>query len=525
MARGTAVLSDAGSSARTRRRSMVAALALLGACSALIGAAPASAGIQQEFSVFKECPTANPAVTICLYSTTASGEFKIGSKVVPINKTVVLQGGLTSGSPILVPAADGNTLSKTPLTLPGGLVGLEVLPPLTEVTATAEIAGPVEVNVANFGSRKGTAVTLPLKVKLDNPLLLGSCYVGSEAEPLTPHLTTGTTSPPSPTTPLLGTSGTLEFAAAGKINQFSNSSLVDNTFPAPGANGCAGLLAPVVDPAVDIEAGLPSAAGTNNAVLNGTLRQASAISVKRQAELPEIGRCVKTTGQRVGKEEFYPGHYVDAGCTREFPTPPSTVGKYEWTPGAASAAFTGSGKAATLETVGKQKLMCTESATSGEYTGTKTATLRVTLTGCKKVASKEACQSAGAAAGEIKASSLQGELGFIKDFAEGGAVTVALGWDLKHSPSIVSGECGASKEALVLTGSVIAPISAVDKMLPAYNLTPKATAGKQAPESFEEAPNDTLSVAFGPGTPEQAGLTTIEKIVNGEKLEFKAIAE
>ena len=512
-----------GTVARMRSRTLLICTALA-ACTALLGASSAQAGIKQEFSVFNDCPLANPAVTICVYSTVTSGEFKIGSKTVPINKTVTLQGGLTEGSEALVPAADGNTLSKTPLVLPGGLVGLEVLPPLTEVTATAEIAGPVLINVPNYGKQAGTAVTLPLKVKLDNPLLLESCYVGSPAEPLTPHLTTGTTSPPAGIEPLTGTSGKLEFKAAGKINVFSGSSLVDNTFPAPGANGCAGPLALLVDPAVDIQAGLPSAAGTNRAVMNGTLKQAASIVVQRQREIPEVGRCVKVTGERVGKEILYPGHYVDPGCVREFPTAPTTIGKYEWTPGAVAKHFSGSGSTAALETVGKTKIACAGSSNSGEFTGLKTATLGITLTGCKRVSSKEACQSTGAAPGEIKASGLEGELGFIKDSVVENVVTVSVGLDLKHSPSIVSGECGAAKESLVVTGSVIGGLAA-DKMAAASTLKLKAKGGKQEPESFEEEPKDTLGAAFAGGTPEQAGLTNTQKLTYGEKLEIKAYAE
>ena len=53
----------------------------------------------------------------------------------------------------------------------------------------------------------------------------------------------------------------------------------------------------------------------------------------------------------------------------------------------------------------------------------------------------------------------------------------------------------------------------------------KALMGKQSPESFEEAPNDVLSAAFGGGAGEQAGLTAAERINFGEKLEIKAIAE
>jgi hypothetical protein len=149
----------------------------------------------------------------------------------------------------------------------------------------------------------------------------------------------------------------------------------------------------------------------------------------------------------------------------------------------------------------------------------------VTLTGCKLAATKEACQSAGAAAGEISAPGLQANLGFIKDLAQEGELLLSLGWDLQRTPSILSAECGSAKSALTVSGSVIAPISALDKMVSAYTLKFSQTAGKQAPESFEEMPKDTLSAALGSGPGEQAGLKGTVKIANEEKLEFKAETE
>ena len=69
----------------------LALAALLG-----LGAVPAFAGLQKEFSVFKFCPYENPEVSTCIYSTTTGGEFHLGSKTVPVEpKVVVLQGGLT----------------------------------------------------------------------------------------------------------------------------------------------------------------------------------------------------------------------------------------------------------------------------------------------------------------------------------------------------------------------------------------------------------------------------------------------
>jgi hypothetical protein len=291
----------------------------------------------------------------------------------------------------------------------------------------------------------------------------------------------------------------------------------------PGANGCAEPLSLVIDPAVDLQTGLPAAGGKNTAVLSGTLEQAGVKTVRAQGALPDLGRCVKTASEKAGEETVYHGSYFDSGCTYEDPHKSSP---YEWLPGPGTAkTFSAGGKAVTLETVGKSKVTCTESIGAGEYTGTKSATLGLSLSGCKLVSSKEACQSAGSGSGVIVANGLEAALGFIKDEATENGVTVSLGWDLKHEPSVVSAECGAAKEALNVTGSVIAPITVIDKMAASYVLKAKATAGHQEPEQFEEGPKDTLSATLGAGAAEQAGLTSAVKVLNGEKLEFKALAE
>jgi hypothetical protein len=506
-----------------RRRAVVGIPALAVAIFALLFAAPAFAGLKHDFSVFYDCPINDPNAAACLVSTTNSGEFVIGSKTVPINKTVTLQGATSETSNQLIPAVDGNTLSKTPLTLPGGLVGIE-LGGTTEVTATAELAGPVVLELQNLGTNS-PAIHLPVKVKLDNPALGTSCYIGSNSEQVALALTTGTTSPPPPNKPITGSKGGVESFDHSKIIAVTGASLVDNSFSAPGVNGCGGALAPVVDPVVNVDAGLPAAAGKNTAILNSGFVTATPRAIKAQAALPEIGRCVKVAFTKEGKEKIYHGHYEAKDCREENPLPPASVnGQYEWLPGAgANSTFTTSSAKTTLATVGGTAITCSHSTGSGEYTGQKTATATITLTGCQVAASKQACQSSGAGAGEIVTSPLAGELGFIEDFYEGEDLHVSVGLDLKHAPTLLTAECGS--EALSVAGSVIAPISSVDKMTPNFTVKFKAAGGKQLPEAFEEEPNDTLSSTLGGGSPEQAGLTSAGKIANGEKLEIKAATE
>jgi hypothetical protein len=496
---------------------MAVALAALAMAAALGSASPALAGLQHEFAVFSDCPVANPAVGVCIYSTTTSGEFKIGNKTVPIDKTVVLQGGIKEGSTELIPAADGNTLSKTPLLVPGGIIGIELLGPLTEVTATAELAGTVQVSTLATLSRTGTAVQLPLKVKLDNALLGTDCRIGQ----FEPQLTTGETNPPPPASPISGGHGMLTQAGNGKIQVLTGASLVDNAFAVPGVEGfCGGLLFLAVNPATDLIVGIPAGPGHNAAILNGSLEAAPANLVRIEATLPELGRCVKATSTKEGKTTLYHGLYLDSGCTTETT---NRNGKFEWEAGPGSMKqFTAGGLTATLETVGKAKVKCMGSAGSGEYTGTKTANVSVTFTGCVRSSSLETCQSSGAGAGEVQATGLQAKLGFIKDAVGSEGLVASVGWDLAKDGTIVSATCGASKEALLVTGSVIAPVPGVDKMVSAFSVKPKALTGIQAPESFEEGAKDVLSATLGAGSPEQAGLTTSEKWTGGERLEIRA---
>jgi hypothetical protein len=289
------------------RRTLLSAVTVVTASlMALAWASPALAVEHHpkgDFAPFADCPLSNPATNLCLLAKTESGEVKIGKKTVPITKTITLQGGAHEAAIEhleFIGAEDGNTLSKTPQTVPGGLAGLincnEISEPvarltcelvfqngLTGVTATTELAAPasaIGISVQNLIEAEGTALSLPVKVKLDNPLLGGSCYIGSNASPIVLNLTTGTTSPPPPNKPIKGKVGEISFQDEFAISTIVNNTLVDNMFAAPTASGCGGLLAPVIDPLVNLQLGLPAAAGTNTAIQNNTVKDANAESVK-----------------------------------------------------------------------------------------------------------------------------------------------------------------------------------------------------------------------------------------------------
>jgi hypothetical protein len=280
-------------------------LFLVGAllCAMLIPASAANAAPTGEYAVFSGCPTENPNLFICLYSKTTSGSVTTGKKTVPIKNPVVLQGGVElteSGETRFYGAKGGNTLSKSPQPVPGGLLGIQapswwpsILRNLfnetinngfTGVQATVELAGPpsaikVDLN-ALLSELNDPALTMPVKIKLSNPFLGNNCYIGSNSNPIVWKLTVGTTSPPPPNQPIKGTVGEGTANEKQDILTFKGIRLVDNSFAVPGANGCGGLFSFLVDPFVNDIVGIPSPAGTNAAILEGTLLNGVAASVR-----------------------------------------------------------------------------------------------------------------------------------------------------------------------------------------------------------------------------------------------------
>jgi hypothetical protein len=485
----------------------VIAVSVVAAVTALGAASSALASLNQDIQRFANCPVNTPGVSECVYSTTTGGEFILGKGAVPITKTVTIQGGLDVGK--LVPASNGETLSKTALPVPGGLVGIELPGNFSEVTATAELAGQGEIS---------SNIHLPLKVKLDNTLLGSGCYVGSEEEPLTLNLDYGTTNPPPPNKPISG-KYTITTKDGGEILDI-NGTLVDNSFAAPGANGCT-LLPLVGDLAVNTKEGLPAAAGTNTAIMSGNTEEISSQSVISARPLPDIGRCQKVEGVLEGKKRVPNGDYLNSSCTAQTS---DKIGKYEWTEGAGpSRKFAGTGTKLTLETAGKSSVTCSASSNEGEYTGPKTETASFKLTGCAAGPKGKgaACQSSGAGSGEIQTAALEGGLGYIKE--NEAPETPIVGVDLKPTSgsNVATFECGGSP--ISLTGSVIAPITALDKMATSFKLKPAASGGVQSAQEFEGGSKDTLTFAPSGGSAEGAGLAGASTSSNEESLEIKAV--
>jgi hypothetical protein len=266
------------------------------------GASAASAaGPTGDFAVFNHCPYTNPAVQGCVYSVTNSGSFKLGNATVPITSStpITLQGGvgdLSGDLQPIIPAVGADTLSRTPLQVPGGLIGLvdtggwsgalislfnAAVASVNNVTATAELVGSAQIGTNNFVGQTGTAVKLPVRIHLQNPFLGPNCYIGTTSRPAVLNLTTGTTAPAAPNRPITGSPGSLSYNDDFTVVTISGSQLVDNAFSAPAANDCGFLLLDklLITAGVNLREGLPAAAGKNTAILGGNTKEAGSFYV------------------------------------------------------------------------------------------------------------------------------------------------------------------------------------------------------------------------------------------------------
>jgi hypothetical protein len=130
----------------------------------------------------------------------------------------------------------------------------------------------------------GTALEMPLRFHLKNPFLGGKCYIGSASNPAMLAYTTGSKPPVGVEPELKGKLGQITVNGEGTILTIEGDELVDNTYSAPGAEGCGGPQSLIVDREIDEKQALPAPAGHNRSRLIATLHQAGAAVV---AESPE----------------------------------------------------------------------------------------------------------------------------------------------------------------------------------------------------------------------------------------------
>ncbi len=292
---------------KKRRKAAWALSALAAALTTLAFTGTASAKLVGEFTKFQQCPWTNASVKRCINSLNSGGTTVLGNKTVTVEKAVTLQGGYgepnEAGISKFYAATNGETLTKAAQNVPGGLLG--IVPPeksptlvkllskfffensLTGVSSTLELAKPaseIQVNESALSEAIGVALKMPVRVRMENPFLGKNCYVGSSSSPIWWNLTAGTTSPPGPNKPITGESGEITFLEKGRILRLTGTELVDNAWSAPTASGCGGILSFLVNPIINSQVGLASAAGKNTAILKNTVHISTAAAVKKNNE-------------------------------------------------------------------------------------------------------------------------------------------------------------------------------------------------------------------------------------------------
>lgn len=204
------------------------------------------------FDGWSSCPVADPDVGTCATVVSRGGELKIGSLSVPVpDGSLKVAGGvkyelLPDGDfkDVFVPQAGTNYgVLSNPITIPGGVFGIDTPLGATQVKAQVEAVGLPSVDVLD------AKVSLPVRMKLSNSLLGDNCYIGSASKPITFNLTTSGNPPSQP----IG-------SVPGAV--FPNVPHTDNSFSVPAASGC-GFLGSL-NWVVNLRADTPSAAGKNS---------------------------------------------------------------------------------------------------------------------------------------------------------------------------------------------------------------------------------------------------------------------
>lgn len=244
----------------------------IAAMMALVAATAQAATPAPGYSQFRGCQTEaeNPKSKICVHSVIKSGNFKMGNKNVPITNPIDMTGNVDGEGENFGANAEGG-LKHVKQKVPGGVIGLTGLTWLLEILgsealtlyAVTEAVGQPKLGVTTVPQ----TITLPIRVHLINSVLGNNCYVGSPANPIKLNMTTGTTSPPPPNTPITGKEVEISFDEVKHIIFAKNGEFVDNSFSAPGASGCVltlfGFIPISINGLVNSQSGLPAPAGTN----------------------------------------------------------------------------------------------------------------------------------------------------------------------------------------------------------------------------------------------------------------------
>jgi hypothetical protein len=276
----------------SRKRARLAVAGAITTLAALIPVGSASATtLNGAWAPFTRCPVDDPAMLaadgattadLCVAAHSPGGSIKLGRTSATTGATD-LQLGLLSASTFSLVSPSGGGILADSVKIPGGLLGLMCpsdVPLITQicqkatdnvlnnVSATVEPAGAPSDFDLTAGLGVGQPIlTVPIKIRLKNPLLASTCTIGSNSHPILlkpKNLTTPTGNFTS-----FDTDGTVDPSGVMLRIDLSGTSLGDDSFAVPGATGCGGL--GLLDVAINLKTGLPSPAGKNSLVLNDAL--------------------------------------------------------------------------------------------------------------------------------------------------------------------------------------------------------------------------------------------------------------
>jgi hypothetical protein len=228
---------------------------------------------------------------------------------------------------------------------------------------------------------------------------------------------------------------------------------------------------------------------------------AASASAETLPAVYECGHAPKETVTVKGKpKSVYTGMYTDKKCSKLAPegkyrAEGKPEGKYEFQPWNLEAkkgkakVFKGKGAGSNLDVVGLGEVTCTSSSDEGFFSGPKTADkIKVTFKGCEVDAEK--CHSKGAATGEIKTNTLDGEVGYINKAKK------EVGVDIKAESGLYEAEfeCGTLPLDAVVKGSVVGLVEPINKYSKEATFTFERLGTTQEPTKLEGMPTDTLIV-------------------------------
>src|SRR5262245_56153609 len=263
--------------------------------SAATGTSPQSLPtLNGDWGPFNRCPVDDPvmnaadgvnAIALCLASDSPSGIFKAGNIPVATGENNLQLGAVldnVAGTQTAVQPV-GGAIVADPISTPGGFLVLACPssdpplsnlcdsatrdPRLNDVQAIVQVAGdPSNLDVLAGGSVGQVIVTLPIKIKLESPLLGGHCFIGSDDDPIV--LNIANTVAPSFEIEFFDPDGTPNPSSSAIMARFflPGATQGDSSFAVPAATGCGP--GGSADAAINSRLGLPSPSGNNNIVLN-----------------------------------------------------------------------------------------------------------------------------------------------------------------------------------------------------------------------------------------------------------------